>query len=201
MLTLRRDLIEECITTTFGGSIAQLATSWPIEPAPHRSTVLRWLKQGILPRSAKDFLGLAGALDVDPFALWSLPVGNFDLLCSRLPQIARARRWFQLYSGLSFLDVCMGPLAVWPPPHMAEEYFHRPWRTVEIEHPAQDRKNYYATIGLEPALTPRFADPHVWHFAYRAAGIRHATWRPYGFVERYGLEIRLFNFKIGRAHV
>jgi len=194
MLALRLDLIEKCVAETFRGSIAQLAAAWPVAPAPHRSTVLRWLKEGTLPRSAKDFLALAGALDVDPFALWSLRVESFDLLCSRILRVSRARRWSQLHLALSFLDSFIGPLAEWPPTHVAEEYYHRLWRTVEFEHPAQDRQNYYAAIGLEPGPTASFAEPQVWHFAYRDAGLRGAAWRPYGFVEVCGLDVRLFNF-------
>ena len=194
MLELRLDLIEKCVTENFRGSIAQLAESWPVEPAPHRSTVLRWLKMGALPRSAKDFLALAGALDVDPFALWSLRVEIFDLLCSRILRVSRERRWSQLHVTLAFLDPFIGPLAEWPPSHVAEEYYHRSWRTFDFEYPAQDRQNYYAAIGIEPGSTTRFAEPQIWHFAYRDAGIRGAAWRPYGFVEVFGLDVRLFNF-------
>ena len=42
--------------------------------------------------------------------------------------------------------------------------------------------------------TRSFADPQVWHFAYRDAGVRRAAWRPYGFVEVVGPTVRLFNF-------
>lgn len=194
MLDLRRELITHKVTEAFGGSPAALAASWPIDPVPHRSTVLRWLTAGTFPRSARQFLALAGAIDVDPLSLWTFRISAFDVLCARILGVARHRRWSRLHPALSFLDRFIGPTAQWPPVEIAEDYFGRSWRIAEFEHPAHSDRNYYGHILIEPPRTHGFSDPQIWHFAYRDSGVRNAAWRPYGFVQRMGAELSLFNF-------
>ncbi len=194
MLDLRRELITRKVAEAFGGSVAALAASWPVDPVPHRSTVLRWLTAGTFPKSARQFLALAGAIDVDPFSLWTFRISAFDVLCARIIRVARQRRWSRLHPALSFLDRFIGPTAQWPPVEIAEDYFGRPWCIAEFEHPAQIDRNYYGHILIESPRAHDFSDPQVWHFAYRDSGVRSAAWRPYGFVQRMGAELSLFNF-------
>ena len=194
MLDLRRELISRKVAEAFGGSPAAVAASWPIDPVPHRSTVLRWLTAGTFPRSARQFLALAGALDVDPFSLWSFRASTFDLLCARIIGVARQRRWSRLHPALSFVDRFLGPTAQWPPVDIAEDYFERPWHIADFEHPARINRNYYGRILIESPRAHDFSDPQVWYFAHRDTGVRNASWHPYGFVQRMGVELSLFNF-------
>ena len=166
MLDLRRELIARKVAEAFGGSVAALAASWPVDPVPHRSTVLRWLTAGTFPKSARQFLALAGAIDVDPFSLWTFRISAFDVLCARIIGVARQRRWSRLHPALSFLDRFIGPTAQWPPVEIAEDYFGRPWCIAEFEHPAHTERNYYRPILIESPRTHDFSDPQVWHFAY-----------------------------------
>ena len=193
MLELRQDLIISRLRGS-GRSIAAIAASWPNEAAPHRSTLLRWLKSPVLPRSARQLLGLAGALDLDPFALWAFAPDTFDILCARVIRASRSRRWAMLHPALSFLADFIGPVDTWPHPEIAEEYYHRSWCTADFEHTAGRQRNFYAALAIRPPPKNQFADPQVWHFAWRDAAVRGAAWRPYGFVEVLGSVVRLFNF-------
>lgn len=193
MLELRRDLIISRVKGS-GRSIAAIAASWPNEAAPHRSTLLRWLKGSVLPRSARELLGLAGALDLDPFVLWTFAPDKFDILCARVVRASRTHRWTMLHPALSFLADFIGPVDEWPPSAIAEEYYGRPWCTADFRHAAGRQRNYYAALAIGPTPKSEFADPQVWHFAYRNAGVRRAGWQPYGFVEVLGSAVRLFNF-------
>lgn len=132
--------------------------------------------------------------DVDPFGLWTFRISAFDVLCARIIGVARQRRWSRLHPAPSFLDRFVGPTAQWPPVEIAEDYFGRPWRIAEFEHPARVDRNHYGHILIESPRTCDFADPQIWHFAYRDAGVRNAAWRPYGFVQRMRAELSLFNF-------
>lgn len=84
------------------------------------------LRASTFPKSARQFLALAGAIDVDPFSLWTFRISAFDVLCARIIGVARQRRWSRLHPALSFLDRFIGPTAQWPPVEIAEDYFGRP---------------------------------------------------------------------------
>lgn len=179
----------------FGGSFSAIAAAWLTDPAPHRSTVLRWLRSGTYPKSAQQLLALAGALDVDPFSLWIFRLEAFDVLRARISRLARRRRgWSRLHAALSFLEHFIGSTAEWPPIDIADQYFGRPWWLAEFEHTARARRNYYTRALIESSEPAGFEDPQVWHFAYRDSGVRDAEWRPYGFIQRMGPELSLFNF-------
>lgn len=191
MLSLRRELIEKRVHERFGGSSARIAEAWPGNP-PNRSTLHRWLRGDTMPRSSRQLLGLAGALDVDPFSLWSFDAANFESLCARVAAIARWGSWPLLHS-LAFVADFIGPLEPWPPASIATNYYERPWFIRDVQHPARIR-NYYAALAIGGPGMAAFADPQVWHFAYRDAGRRRAGWRPYGFVEVAEGIIRLFDY-------
>ena len=88
----------------FGGSISRLAAALPLDEPPDRSTVTRWLSSDgrHFPRDEERILALAGALDVDPTALWTFDAENFPTLWPKIVRAARTGRWSGLLKALAF---------------------------------------------------------------------------------------------------
>jgi hypothetical protein len=193
VLTLDCDAVMARIDHKFSGNLAAVSRSWPVADPPHRSTILRWLRRETLPRSAHELLGFAGALDLDPFALWGVSPTTFPALCARLVKASRARSWADLLPALSFLAPFVGPTPEWPPVNVAKDYFHRNWSIHDFRHPAREKRNYFAPLSIEPSEAQDRGIDLVLHFAWRD-DIDHALWRPYGFVRLTGTQLRLFSF-------
>jgi hypothetical protein len=189
VLTLDCGAVTARIDERFDGNLAAVSRNWPVGDPPHRSTILRWLRQETLPRSAHELLSFCGALDLDPFSLWGVAPATFPALCARLVKASRAGSWAGLLPALSFV----GPTPEWPPATLARDYFHRDWSIREFRHPAHERRNYFAPISIDPQAAQNGGIDRVWHFAWRD-DIDHALWRPYGFVRLAGADLRLFSF-------
>jgi hypothetical protein len=151
MLEFDRARLISRVSSHFDGSAAAVAACWPTDNAPNRSTVLRWLKGNSLPQSSDTILALAGALDLDPFALWRIKPELFEKVCARVEKAARSRRSSQLMPALSFVESFVGTTANWPP-DFAEKYFERPWSVAQFQHKADSHRNFYAGILLRPLM-------------------------------------------------
>jgi hypothetical protein len=193
VLTLDRGAVTARIDKRFGGNLAAVSRNWPTGDPPHRSTIMRWLRQETLPRTARELLSFCGALDLDPFALWGVAPATFPALCARPVKASRAGSWAGLLPALSFLEPFVGPTAEWPPASLARDYFHRDWSIHEFRHPARGKSNYFAPISIDPQAAQDGGMDRVWHFAWRD-DIGHALWRPYGCVRLTGTDLRLFSF-------
>jgi hypothetical protein len=191
MLLLDRRALSEHVALRFDGNVASIANRWPTDDAPHRSTILRWLSGQTLPRSAEQLLCFAGALDLDPFALWEFPGNRFGTLCARIIEIALRNRWQDLLPALSFVREFLGPTANWPNAAVAERYFGRPWTFEDFEHPADSRRGYFATVRIVPEQTQ--PANQLWHFAWKDH-LPGAIWKPFGFVRLVGKELRLYSY-------
>ena len=92
------ECIRGVIDAKYGGSISRLAAALSLEPPPDRSTVTRWLSSdgSHFPRDEERIFALAGALDIDPTALWTFDADTFHVLwpkiyaCSARRQMERA---------------------------------------------------------------------------------------------------------------
>jgi hypothetical protein len=193
VLRLDYEAVTARIDQRFGGNLAAVSRSWPVGNPPHRSTIQRWLRQDTLTRSAHELVAFSAALDLDPFALWGVSPATFPQLCARLVKASKKKSWADILPALSFLVPFVGPTPEWPPMELARTYFHRDWVMYNFDHPARDRRNYFAAVSIEPKGGHESAIDQVWHFAWRDA-IDHALWRPYGFVRLTGAELRLFSF-------
>lgn len=196
MLELRQEVIRRRLLAT-GRGVVDVARDWPVEDAPHRTTLYRWLQSQTLPRSQRHLLGLAGALDVDPFALWAVTAPTFERVVARVTRVLWSKEWARIHPALSFLEFFVGPLAEWPVERIAQEYFHRSWKCREFKHDASSSTQaHYVQVVLQPAESDAFWDPHVFHFAWRDSRAPTTGWRPYGFVEvsRSDAQVRLFHF-------
>jgi hypothetical protein len=173
--------------------MAAVSRAWPVGEPPHRSTILRWLRRDTLPRSGSELLAFSGALDLDPFALWGVAPATFPALCARLVKASRTGAWGKISPALSFLSPFVGPTPAWPPEAVARDYFHRDWEIKNFRHSAREKRNYFASLAIEPDGQQGPAIDQVWHFAWRD-DIDHASWRPYGLVRLTGDDLRLFSF-------
>jgi len=186
LLELDVAAIREQIATDFGGSVAAVARRWPTGEAPHRSTLIRWLR-GALPGSEERLLALAGALNIDPLALIRLESAKLPQLIEAIEGLVLRSDWERL-EPFTFLRFLVLPTRDWPMPEIAARYFHRSWTTLDFVHDARAERNYYATVLLKPTRSHQ-----VWHFAWRPL-TRSAAWRPYGFVQRTGTAVTLCSF-------
>jgi hypothetical protein len=193
MLVLRTELLRRKLDELYGGNVAKLARE--MSPERNRSTVTRWLRRGsrVYPKNEEAALALAAALNVDPMALWDVHPGAFGKLAALVENALRSGRWGGLLPPMKYLRGFVGPVGDWPPGEIAQAY-ERTWRNAGFVHSAEERRNYYASVEL--TRTDASVDPQVWHFAYRATvpAADRRPWRPYGFVELCGEELRLFSF-------
>jgi hypothetical protein len=165
-----------------------VAHRWPVSPEPHRSTITRWLNRKTLPHRSEQLLAFAGALDLDPVALWRVGPGSFLALRGRVAAAMRTQRWSSLDPSLAFLAELFEPSAEWPPARVARRFFHRAWTVRSFEHDGRFSNRFVAIV-----LSPQHdALDQVWHFAWKDP--RHESpWRPYGFVHRSEHQLNLFS--------
>jgi len=184
-LRLDSDRIRGLIADRFGGSISRLAAALPLDEPPDRSTVTRWLSSDgrHFPRDEERILALAGALDVDPTALWTFDPENFPTLWPKIVRASRTGRWSGLLKALAFFRYFSDQAEEWPPQPMARRFFNREWVVNEFAHDPRDGKNFYQDLVVRPRR-PQGTFPTVWHFAFRHGGVRGAKWQPFGFVRR-----------------
>jgi hypothetical protein len=163
-----------------------------VEPV-HRGTRGRWLK-GMNSPSAKKFLRLAVALDVDPWCLWSIKPEKAEQLAWDVQKAMQGwRSWSRLFPpAFSFVQSIIGLTPHWPNEAFALRHFRRSWTVREFRHvnPEYDG-NRYATI--EIMRKKRSTHPRVYHFAFRtlrsstsssqSTGPDTRMWRPFGTVE------------------
>src|SRR5688572_1211533 len=127
VVQLDLDAIRSRIKRVFEGKAARVINEWPTEPAPHPSTLSRWLNGKTLPRTRDDLLSLAGALDLDPLAMWTTTKEQFPSDCAKVVRSFHDGKWTRLDITLSYLREFVGPLIEWPPNEIASHYFHRDW--------------------------------------------------------------------------
>ncbi|HEX9294842.1 MAG TPA: hypothetical protein VF881_03380 [Polyangiaceae bacterium] len=195
MLRLHGACIRDAIDERYGGSISRLAAALSLEPRPDRSTVTRWISSdgSHFPRDEERILALAGALDVDPTALWTFDTDTFPVLWPKITRAARTGKWSGLLTPLSFLRHFAEPADEWPPQPVANRFFEREWVVHELVHDPRNGANFYQNILLRPEAMPtKF--PVVWHFAFCHTGnVHRREWKPFGFVKREAERVTLFN--------
>jgi len=149
-----------------------------------RATVYRWMNGESVPKNRELFLRLAGALDVDSFALVTVLEG--DILAAADEVLRIVQNSYGAPSWLQFVHGFFGRHIAWPPEELAAVYFGRPWYVQEFSHDPDIRANYYATVLLCHALKPPDRRPQVLHFAYKHPSLFHARWLQYGLVRVCG---------------
>lgn len=139
---------------------------------------------------------LAGALDLDPFVLFETTPDSYATLCLALMQKIAVRNVGPLGSELAWAHDLIVPSRDWPPRGIATRYFNnnRQWRTQDFCHTASEARNYFQRVSIT-AEHREFAEPQVWHFAFRVPGAKRPVWTPYGFIERERERVRLYQFR------
>ena len=195
MLALDVHGIRTRVDLAFKGSIAAVASHWPTPDAPDRATLSRWLLLQSLPRTESQVLSLAGALDLDPFALWSLTPSTLPALSARLVTAFRKGKWGRLTPALSLIRPFIEPTSEWPPAQIASTYFRRRWFTADFEHSAKKNVDYFAAISIElPRQKEQCGQDQVFHFAWRGYAPGE-LWRPFGFIRVVASEVRLYSYR------
>jgi hypothetical protein len=199
MLSLRSNLLRSLIEMRFGGP-SGLALNWPtaFDPPPNRATVWRWLNAypSMKPRC---ILGLASALDLDPFSLFEKTELGYAALCRTLSvRLGKTKTKFNL-ADLAWAAELVNPSGVWPPQTFANRFYKRNWFIEHFTHDAS-KTNYYQKILLltcshQPDL------PQVWHFAFRNLLLPSPQWSPYGFVESAEKSVGRYKFSGSRECV
>lgn len=152
---------------------------------------MRWLRGEVLPGSKERLLCLAGALDLDPCALWNFDPSTFPALCDGILAVARGGRWHHWKPAFGFLHQLVRPSVNWPPLGIAKEYFGRSWVIEEREYAPKEHRDLFQPFLIEAAGDPSGTN-QIWHFAWRPR--TGARWQPYGFVQLMDLTARLFAF-------
>jgi hypothetical protein len=192
MLTFDRDRIRLRVDRRFGGSPAAVARAWPTTDSPDRSTIGRWLSAETLPQSSEMVLGLAGALDLDPTALWCVPSESYRALAQRIGQLAVDGHTSKLAPAAFLLDFIQ-PRIAWPPA-IAQTYYHRDWFLHRAHHPATEFRNYYSRIAIGSQTQDVRSDfDQTWHFAWRNPTYK-SFWQPYGLVRLTDGTLRLYAY-------
>lgn len=193
MIALRYSLLRHLMGSKFHGRVTGVLQAWPIASVePHRTTLWRWLN-GKTPTPER-ILQLAGAFDLDPFALFDKTPKGYAALCRALARTIGAKRATCLSSELEWVLDFIAPNEDWPPREVSTTYFHRNWNVISFCHPARNSRNYFQRLTItSPA--GRFGEPLVWHFAFRVPNATFPVWTPYGFVERRNEEISLYHFR------
>lgn len=168
------------------GSVDALVAAWEARvtrgeqrsgSSRDRSTLHRWLKQGIPTTSGDDLFGLAAALDVDPIVLVDLSDAALD------EHFVAERRLFQMGSPvrtpLSPLRAIFFPGPEWPARRIAGDFYGRDWCVHPLASDVTTEVNVYAALVL---TTPPDVMPRAYHFAYRRRAARDRMWRPFGTV-------------------
>jgi hypothetical protein len=194
---LRWTLIDERIAAT-GGAMALQARS-----GLNRSTLSRWRTRGALPNDPLHFLGLAQALDIDPFLLFDLQEDRFSETCFQVGALLLSGRLTSALKSLAFVqDYYRHAGGDWPPACLESSSgkLHYRWKVQDFAHEGQlgsgpAARNFYASIVLGGARIDARTGPQVWHFAYRDRMNRAAIWHPYGTVALVGDRLELYAFQ------
>lgn len=176
------------------GGMPGVVRAWPISfRPPDRTTLWRWLngKSQVAP---KRILELAGAFDFDPFALFETTPRAYAVMCRALARSIGAKDASPLGSDLRWLRDFIAPNEEWPRGDLATKFFGRKWRLKHFSHTALERQNHFQKVSIT-AAPRKFAEPQVWHFAFRGHGPTFPLWTPYGFIERKADEIALYHFR------
>jgi hypothetical protein len=128
-------------------------------------------------------MGLAAALDVDPFALLAVPSGEMREAIDELLELVQRD---SLPAPLSFANGFFGRQKTWPPADFAAQHYGREWETREFAHDPAARKNFYQTIEIVGTGDGLARRAQVFHFAYRQQHLFAARWLQYGSVIRFG---------------
>lgn len=177
------EVLQAEVERRFDGSLAALAERIGCD----RATLWRWCAGVTLPRDETRFLRLASAVDLDPLALWELPLQHFPTLLRHLVRShERSPRRPGAHAGL--LDEYLAPSGAWPPPRVAAA-FGRAWCVRDLAHDATAQRDCYATL----RLAPEGVGPRVWHFGtLDRSGPVVARLRPLGFVFASSTGVALF---------
>ena len=197
MLKLRHSLVRRLLREKFRGP-SDLIERWPENSSPpDRTTLWRWLKGKPL-GSAEKMLGLAVALDVDPFALIQTTKRDFALLCNRLAQSISKSGDDPLGPEQKWILDFIAPRKDWPPD--LPKYFRREWSIAPFQHNADKGRNYYQKLAIT-AAPRKCAEPQIWHFAFRDPAAILPVWNPYGVLERTADHISLYHIRGHSASV
>lgn len=173
-------------------SVAAVAEKWPgMEECPHRSTLLRWFRGVTLPQSKNEVLSLAGALDLDPWALWAITPELFEIACERVLSVLRGGQWHAWKPAYRFAQDFVRSALHWPPEPIAKKFFGRPWHKVFRSYAAEEHRDRFQTFAINGDRQHKDVN-QIWHFAWRPA--KDARWRPYGFVHLTTMQLRLYSF-------
>jgi hypothetical protein len=114
--------------------------------------VTRWLSSDgrHFPRDEERILALAGALDVDPTALWTFDAENFPTLWPKIVRAARTGRWSGLLKALAFFRYFSDQAEEWPPQQMARRFFNREWVVNEFSHDPATARTSTRTSSCAP---------------------------------------------------
>jgi hypothetical protein len=139
-------------------------------------------------------LELAGTLDLDPFALFETTPKAYAAMCRALARSIGAKDASPLGKDLGWLRGLIAPNEEWPDNDPATKFFGRKWNVRAFSHAARDRQNYFQRISIN-AVPRKFAEPQVWHFAFKGNNPAFPLWTPYGFVERKCDEIAVYHYR------
>jgi len=154
-------------------------------------TVWRWIT-GRTSLPIGEILPLAGALDVDPTALFECSAHEFEMLCLSLLQEMAAPDHTELSKSVRWAYDLIAPCMLWPPKRLANRYFQREWHLFDFKHHCTSKQNVFQRILI--AAAPRVhLEPQVWHFAFKETGALRSIWRPYGVLLRDRGWLRLFH--------
>lgn len=209
-ITLNQSLLQSHIETEYAGNLAAFGRSVISDNPPHRATVLRWVSETGLPKSARRLLELAITLDVDPFLLLQIPETTFKSLCAYSSWITQ---WGKYHKSLTFLSDLIGlGQNTWPAPHLAESY-EGEWQTWDLEYISAQREPYLHTVYVQPERYYDFAQTQevveqgrqyqVWYIAVRDARsqgdalLPQGLWRPFGIFFVTPQDFHLLNLGTG----
>jgi hypothetical protein len=197
MFTLRDSLLRDLLHEKLHGSPGFVRT-WPLPTAaPDRTTLWRWLngKSQVPPGLV---LALAGAFDLDPCALFDITPKAYAALCRALVRNMGTNRAHALTHDLQWLASFVVPSEMWPSDKISLQYFKRPWTVHSFRHTAVSVRNVFQKLSIA-AAPRRYAEPQVWHFAFKNKTPTSLLWIPYGFVERTDRKLALFHYH-ARGH-
>lgn len=191
MIRFDVERLQTRIESRFEGVASRVTEWWPLDDAPNRSTVSRWLTGANFPRTEGAILALAATLDLDPLALWQFNERDFERACATIARASRTNRWSELVPALSLLKHFVDPVWDWPP--AVENYYGREWCSSTLSHDAIVRKNFYARISILGSEHVNADGDQSWHFAWRGSGAMK-RWHPYGLIRLRRNRLSLFSF-------
>jgi len=194
MIEFRNQWLRKHINQKFGrGALQAIIQAWPIHPSPSRQELWRWLNGEVprIPIPSTKILPLAGALDIDPFALFETTPRAYATLCTALMQDVASGKSGQLVRSLQWAHDLIVPNLDWPPSSITKMYFGgRRWKIRDFSHAATGERNYFQRFRIVGDRD--LEDPQVWHFAFLNVNAKRPLWTPYGFVVKESGRIRLY---------